>query len=128
MQPGDCKTKKEAMSPEFRTDPPRSKVFQWGQLDSGNCHQINGTLTITDDGWGRFECITWTDQTHTGDSWNHNFRIMDSQGVRMFDTWEQSGPRMDDGSPPPRYRWQTSFGYDKSVFDRIAQAVQFYSC
>lgn len=98
----------------------QTKTMCWPELKkgccsppySGDCHQIEGTLVLQSDGKAHFSCVTWTDQTHSGDYWHVGFEFLDHSGVSLFHSPMHTGPRMDDGHPSPRYRWSFDFTFD----------------
>lgn len=106
----------------------QQKVFNWSQLDAGDCHQINGTLTFYSDGTGSWSCTTWTDHTHSGDTWRTSFNVQTAAGAGLFNLGEFDSPRMDDGNPPPRYGWSNAFSFNSDQFDAIGLVTQNYSC
>lgn len=109
-------------------DPVFSRMFKYGHLTDGDCNQIEGTLIIRSDGTATFTCVTWTNSTHSGDYWWTAFRLTDSAGVITHNEPFHSGPRMDDGNPPPRYRWGFNFNYDGSKYLQTTVAYQGYRC
>ena len=106
----------------------RSKSVSWGELRSGDCHEINGVLTFYSNGTGSWSCTTWTDQTHSGDTWQSNFQVLTGAGAGLFNLGPFKSPRMDDGNPPPRYNWGNPFSFNADQFDAIGRANQSYSC
>jgi len=106
----------------------RQKTITWGELRAGNGHQVNGTLTFLSNGTGTWSCTTWTDQTHSGDTWRSSFNVLTSAGAALFNLGEFASPRMDDGNPPPRYGWSNPFSFNAGEFDAIGSATQHYSC
>ncbi|HSX13143.1 MAG TPA: DUF6294 family protein, partial [Chlamydiales bacterium] len=114
----------------------RVKTMSWPELEkgccappySGDCHQIEGTLVLQDNGKAHFSCVTWTDQTHSGDYWHVGFEFLDHSGVSLFHSPMHMGPRMDDGHPSPRYRWEFDFNFDPALFDKIVEIRQSFSC
>ncbi|MEV3857096.1 DUF6294 family protein [Streptomyces sp. NPDC050095] len=106
-----------------------SKVFTWGDLSYGDCHQTNGRIVLSDDGTGTWNCTTWTDETHSGDIWHCRFEFQDQFGNQIFGVRADS-PEMDDGEggPSPHYDWGIQFPTDPGEVSRVERAVQFYSC
>ena len=106
-----------------------TKTFTWAELMKGccsppykgDCHQVEGTLVIQSDGKAHFSCVTWTVSTHSGDNWKVGFALQDHSGVTLFNSPMHTGPRMDDGHPPPRYRWGFDFTFDPGIYDNIIQ-------
>ncbi|HWB59458.1 MAG TPA: hypothetical protein VG733_08200 [Chthoniobacteraceae bacterium] len=37
-----------------------SKLFHWNKINVSDCHQINGTLVLHNNGTALFSCVTWT--------------------------------------------------------------------
>lgn len=106
----------------------RSKSVTWGELRAGDCHQIEGRLTFFSNGTGTWSCTTWTDHTHSGDTWRSSFQVLTGGGAGLFNLGTYNGPRMDDGNPSPRYNWGNPFTFDPNQFDAIGQVNQRYSC
>jgi len=106
----------------------QSKTFRWGELFAGDCHQINGTLTLLSDGTGWWSATTWTDHTHSGDVWHSTFNVLTRGGAGLFNLGEFNSPRMDDGNPSPRYGWSNSFAFNPDQFNAIGQVFQNSSC
>jgi len=94
----------------------------------GDCHQVEGVLVLQADGKAHFSCVTWTDSTHTRDYWHVGFEFVDHSGVSLFHSPMHVGPRMDDGHPSPRYRWDFDFTFDPAIFNQVAEARQTFSC
>lgn len=86
------------------------------------------TLTFLSNGTGTWSCTTWTDHTHSGDTWAASFSVLAANGAGLFNLGEFRGPRMDDGDPPPRYGWSRGFAFNPDQFDAIASATEHYSC
>ena len=106
----------------------RSKSLTWGELRAGDCHLVNGVLTFYSNGTGSWFCTTWTDHTHSGDTWQSSFQILTSGGAGLFNLGAFKSPRMDDGNPPPRYNWGNPFSFNPAQFDAIGGANQSFSC
>lgn len=114
----------------------QTTTFTWPELKkgccappyNGDCHQIEGTLTLQSDGKAHFSCVTWTDQTHSGDHWWAGFQLLDHSGVTLHTQPYHQGPRMDDGNPPPRYRWSFDFTFDPAIYGQVTQARQSFKC
>src|SRR5262249_12299202 len=70
----------------------RTKVFTWGELRAGDCHQITGVLTLLSNGTGSWSCTTWTDHTHSGDVWHSTFNVLTAAGAGSS-TWASSTAR-----------------------------------
>ena len=85
-------------------------------------------MTIYADGSGWFEAVTFTNVTHSGDVWHAGFSIQDKDGVELYATAIQNSPRMNDGSPPPRYRWGFDFQMSAADVPNAFQVVYEYSC
>ncbi len=115
-------------APHARAQAVQSVVFTWGELRFGDCHQINGRLTLSSDGTGSWSCTTWTDHTHSGDNWQCHFDVLSGDGASLFNTPQFTSPRMDDGDPPSRYQWGNAFAFNPDLFDAIGQVEQSYSC
>jgi hypothetical protein len=110
--------------------PAPPKVFTWRQLLSGDCVMVPGAqLVLRPDGTGDFSATTYTNSTHSGDVWHHVIEVTDADGRRLFLLGPYDSPRMNDGSPPPLYRWHKTFTFSKADFARAASAgTAFYSC
>lgn len=105
-----------------------TKAFYWGELKAGDCRQIEGALILRSDGTARFDAVTWTWTTHSGDYWHTGLPLTDSSGVVLHNEPYHQGPRMDDGSPPPRYRWGFDFTFDRNKFSQIQAVRQSFKC
>lgn len=111
-------------------------TFNWPELKkgccsppySGDCHQSEGKLVLQADGKAHFSCVTWTDKTHSGDYWHVGFEFLDSSGVKLFSSPVHIGPRMDDGIPPPKYRWEFDFTFGPNLYSKVAEVRQTFSC
>lgn len=109
----------------------REKVVAWAEIRTGNCHQTSGTLIIRSDGTAHFECVTWTEISHSaGNHWFAGFRMQDREGVTLHHEPYHAGPEMHDAvdHPGPHHRWGFDFTYDASKFDLIAQIWQDSKC
>ena len=49
------------------------------QITKVEMNDSEGTLIVRADGTAHFSCETWTDQTHSGDSWQVGFSFTFSQ-------------------------------------------------
>jgi hypothetical protein len=105
-----------------------SKIFTWGELRAGDCHQIEGKLELRMDGTAAFTSVTWTDSTSSGDYWWSGMLLQDSSGVTLHNEPYHRGPRMDDGNPSPRYHFNYNFTFDKTQFPAIVKVVQSSKC
>jgi hypothetical protein len=106
-----------------------TKVVRWDRLWVGNCCEEPGaTLTLASDGAATFECVTFTNSTHSGDYWWAAFQLQDKDKVTLHSERYHKGPRMDDGEghAPPRYRWSFNFSFDASKFEQIAGVLYSY--
>ena len=106
----------------------RTKVLTWQELHRGDCQQDDAQLIFHSDGTGTFHCATKTYHTHSGDVWHASFSVKGSNGAVLFSTATFNSPRMNDGNPPPVYRWTAQFAYEPDYFDGISSAVQHCSC
>jgi hypothetical protein len=125
-------------------------------LRSGDCGADLVKITYFADGTGRFEAVTWTNQTHSKDYWRFNITFRDPEGVILgqasnirpndvyiegsyefpFTTryihWQFNSPGMDDrnafGEHAPKYRWRGEFTYDKKFFDKDVTVWVTSSC
>jgi hypothetical protein len=105
------------------------KTAVWPQLFVGDCVEVAGaTLTLRSDGSASFECVTFTNHTHSGDHWWAGFLLQDKDGVTLHNEGYHEGPRMDDGNPPPRYRWSFNFNFNASIFNAITKVYYSYKC
>jgi len=105
------------------------KTATWGSLKVGDCAEEPGaTLTLRSDGTASFECVTFTYSTHSGDYWWAAFQLQDKDNVTLHSEPFHKGPRMDDGHPPPRYRWGFAFKFDPAKFNAIAKVLYAYKC
>jgi hypothetical protein len=112
-----------------RSDGLLIKTATWQQLFAGNCVEVAGaTLTLRSDGSATWLCVTFTNETHSGDYWWAGFLIQDKDGVTLHNEPYHEGPRMDDGSPPPRYRWGFNFNFDPGIFNAITQVYYSFKC
>ena len=75
-------------------DPPdfQYRYYSWGQVDAGDCHQINGSLMFRSDGVGTFDAVVWTDHTSSGDVWHSTFSVSDDDNIYLFTINEISSP------------------------------------
>ena len=106
-----------------------TKIARFGPLSAGDCVEVDGaTLTQGSDGAATFDCVTFTNHTHSGDYWWAGFLLQDKDGVTLHDEPYHEGPRMDDGDPPPRYRWGFSFNFNPSIFNAITQVYYSFKC
>jgi hypothetical protein len=106
--------------------------FCWGELRRGDCHEINGVLTLWADGRGDWKCRTWTDHTHSGDEWDCWFAFKDSRGFFIGVTDDPhsapisvgvfKSPRMSDGGP--RYDWGAQFVFPGNRFEALRHAKE----
>jgi hypothetical protein len=96
-----------------------SKVFQWVDQRSGDCH-LSGVLTLHADGRARWEATTWTDSTHNKDYWNETLRVHNSQNQELFGFGVWDSPPMD--SPPNggQYRWSAEGRFSPRFFDVVS--------
>ncbi len=106
----------------------RSKTVSWSNLSAGDCVEPSGTLTFYSDGTGVWSTTTYTNHTHSGDTWRSSFQVMTAQGAGLFNLGQWNSPRMDDGNPPPRYNWGDNFAFNPELFDAIGLVNQSYSC
>jgi hypothetical protein len=102
--------------------------FLFPELHSGDCQQDNGALTFYSNGTGTWTCTTLTHHTHFGDVWHSSFDVKANDGTHLFNLGTFDSPRMDDGSPPPRYNWAARFTFRPDLFDLIGRVTQHYSC
>jgi Family of unknown function (DUF6294) len=105
-----------------------TKALRWGQIHRGDCQQDNGTLIFHSDGTGSWSCTTLTYHTHSGDIWHASFNIYGANGAFLFNLGTYNSPRMDDGNPPPVYRWGIPFSFNPDFYGAIHHAVQYCSC
>ena len=106
----------------------QTTVFSWPELNSGDCHQIDGRLAISSDGSAVFTVTTWTDHTHSGDVWHTQFQLLDHTQTPLVTSPNFDSPRMDDGNPSPRYEWAKSFQYNAELYPAVEAVMQWYSC
>jgi Family of unknown function (DUF6294) len=104
-----------------------SKVATFGRLTAGDCiEEEGGTLLFEDNGTAVWDVTTFTSHTHSGDIWHATFVIKDQFNAKLFQLPSVSSPKMsDDGT---KYRWQRTFKYDNSLFDRLAFCDYSFSC
>lgn len=119
-------------NPGIRRDPVISggignTAFTWSEIKEGNCHQIDGLLTLRSDGTAHFSCTLWTDKTRFGDAWRTNFSLNYPGGRWELMPWHQ-GPRMNDGCPSPRYDWEFDFTFPSSIYEGITKVSQNCGC
>ncbi|MEU5052638.1 DUF6294 family protein [Streptomyces sp. NPDC021096] len=105
-----------------------SKVFVWGELHVGDCEQRDGRIEFNSDGSGLWSCVTKTYSTGTGDIWHARFSVKNSTGLTLFQVGTFDSPEMDDGNPPPEYRWSRVFIFDEREYNDIGGVTQHYSC
>jgi hypothetical protein len=106
----------------------QSKTFTWNEINTGDCHETSGTVLLISDGRGKFTCTTWTDHTHSGDTWQAAFTAQDQFQLGLFNFGTFDSPRMNDGNPSPRYNWEADFNYDQTHFDAVVSIVQHSWC
>lgn len=110
----------------------RQKTYTFVNMHSGDCRIADGAagnlLGFNSLGKGSWTCTTWTNHTHSGDKGHIEFWVYTSTGNLLFHLGEFDGPRMDDGNPPPHYRWQNLFEFDANLFDAIGKVSARYSC
>lgn len=104
------------------------KTFHFGLAGSGDCHQDNTYLVVNQNGVAGFSTTTWTDHTHSGDTWHATFLLETDGGTILVTSPTFDSPRMDDGNPPPRYYWHASFSFDPNLYFSITQAAERASC
>lgn len=105
------------------------KVAEWpNEFRVGDCAQKPGTLTIGSDGTLHWEAVTWTYETHSGDIWHASFELLDKDGVTLGRSGNHDSPRMNDGHPPPKYRWTADDHYDPSTFAAIDTVREWAAC
>ncbi len=101
-----------------------SKTLRWTEpIRKGDCQLLDGTLTFYRDGTGQFTSKVRTFQTRSGDYWHIRFAIKNQPGAELFQLSEWTGPRMDDGNPPPLYTFNRKFAYNQAYFEAISYAV-----
>jgi hypothetical protein len=109
--------------------PVSEKAFQWtGELRAGDCGQVEATLVLQSDGHAHFRSATYTYETHTGDYWWSSFQLQDASGVNVQVIPYHRGPRMDDGSPPPRYHFDFDFDFNPANFNSIENVSYRFKC
>jgi len=111
---------------EIRTDGLRTKSFTWKDLATGNCHETGGTVLLISDGRGKFNCTTWTDKTHSGDTWQAVFSAYDQYKLQLFSVGPFNSPRMSDGGP--KYPWEATFNFPPQNFDAVVSIIQGSTC
>jgi hypothetical protein len=90
-----------------RSDGLLIKTATWQQLFAGNCVEVAGaTLTLRSDGSATWLCVTFTNETHSGDYWWAGFLIQDKDG----------------------YRWGFNFNFDPGIFNAITQVYYSFKC
>lgn len=106
-----------------------SKTLRWTRpISQGDCQLLDATLTFNRDGTGQFTSRVRTFQTHSGDYWHIRFVVRNQPGAELFQLGKWTGPRMDDGNPPPIYPFNRQFAYNQAYFDAIHNAVAYSSC
>src|SRR5437764_662525 len=104
----------------------QSKVFYWGEIKKGDCHQTNLKLVVFADGTGFMACNVLTNHTTFGeDVWRCHFGLLTVYGNLLFTTPTFNGPAMDVGS---LYYFSGSFIFDSDKYDAIAGAWTSASC
>jgi hypothetical protein len=83
-------------------------------MDVGDCHLVNGVLTLQADGWAIWRAEIWTDHTHSQDVWRLTFSALDGHDHFVFEIGriDSAGMKDGDGGPSPHYQWSKRFGYD----------------
>ena len=102
----------------LQSEPPQ-KTFDITPYSSGDCRLISGTVTIYPNGTGVFHATTLTYHTHSGDYWHIRLFGRSAGETNLFETGTFTGPRMNDGNPPPPYNWEDRFTFDRSVYGTI---------
>lgn len=115
-------------SPEFHPDRPDIKIFRWGEIMAGNCHQLGATLEIRSNGTATFTSRLWTHSAGT-DYWHSTVVLRERQG-ELDRSPRVTSPAI--GHPKDGPKHQIDFNYDfdflASDFRSITEAVEHSEC
>jgi hypothetical protein len=102
--------------------------YYWDEINAGDCHQINGTLTFRSDGVANFDAVVWTDHTSSGDVWHSSFHVNQDNERPLLDLSNIDSPTTFGAHVPMHGNWT----YDPSKFPSLPtdphQVIQYSSC
>ena len=127
--------------PSQRSAPPPAPPVPYGQPivvdkhsfdiqpeSAGDCRLLGGKITLYPDGTGTFQTTTLTYHTRSGDYWHVSLEGFTSGGTQILAAGPFTGPRMNDGNPPPEYPWEDHFRFDRSIYHDIVRIHLNSSC
>jgi hypothetical protein len=100
------------------------KYFHWSPIQTGNCHQIDGTLMLRSDGHGTFDATIWTDHTVFGDVWHAWFQVYDKDKIFLFPIGNIDSPK----THGEHEHMHGEFTFPAGKFSPAAIVVQNSSC
>lgn len=104
------------------------RTFSWNPMYAGDCQMHNARITFYSNGTGYFSSTVLTQHTHFGDYWHIRIEAKNQAGFVLFSLPAWTGPRMDDGNPPPHYPFNRSFGYNQTFLPAISYCTAYNSC
>ena len=104
-------------------------TFVWDEVQCGDCVLLKGSsATFYPSGVMLWAGTTLTNHTHFGDHWHIGVSCFDKDKKQIILIGPVSGPDMNDGNPPPPYRWTFSATFDPNLFDAIVSCQSWNAC